>query len=43
MKINRSYTIDEELIEKIKKEAKLKKRSESFLVNEAIIQYLNKK
>lgn len=42
MKIRKNYTIDEELIVKIKREAKKLDRSESWLVNKSVLEYFNK-
>jgi len=38
-----SYAIDEDLIKKINKLSKKKRLSASWIVNESIIHYLNKK
>ena len=40
MKKGKSYTLDEKVIEKIEKEAKKRKRSSSFIVNEIISEKL---
>ena len=42
MKVNKNSTIDEAFIPKIKKHAKKLGRSESWIVNEAIKEYLEK-
>lgn len=42
MKVPKNFTIDEELIPKIEKEAREKKRSESFIVNEILLNHYSK-
>jgi len=39
MKTNKSYTIDQELIKKVKAKAREKRRSESFIVNDILQDY----
>lgn len=43
MKVHQSWVIDEELIEKIKKEAEKLQRSKSFTVNKIIKEHYDKK
>lgn len=42
MKVMKSFTIDEELLPKIKKESKKRDRSESSIVNQLIKDHYNK-
>lgn len=43
MKKQKTVMIDEELIERIKKDAEKENRSESFIVNEILNEYYKKK
>lgn len=42
MKAPKNYTIDEELIKKVKTKAREQRRSESFIVNDILLDYFKK-
>ena len=43
MKVPKNFTIDEELIPKIEKQAREEQRSESFIINQILVDYFDKK